>query len=101
MAELIDKGAFIEDIKTEIVNLAMEGLKGTPRGRSYLYEMIGRINEQPTTTEAEIRAKAIDKFAEAVILEFECFAREQDGEPNAGFISMCIDIVRAEQLKEE
>ena len=64
MAELIDKGAFIEDIKTEIVNLAMNGLKGTPRDRSYLYEMVDRINEQPTTTEADIRAKAIEEFAE-------------------------------------
>jgi hypothetical protein len=58
MAELIDKGAFIEDIKTEIVNLSMDGLKGTQRDRSDLYGMIDRINEQPTTTEAEIRAKA-------------------------------------------
>lgn len=66
MAELIYKGAFIEDIKTEIVNLSMDGLKGTPRERSYLYEMIDRINEQPTTTESEIRAKAIDEFLEEV-----------------------------------
>ena len=64
MAELIDKKAFIEDIKTEIVNLGMDGLKGTPRDRSYLYEMIERINEQPTTTEAELRANVIEEFAE-------------------------------------
>lgn len=71
MAELIDKGAFIEDIKTEIVNLAMDGLKGTPRDRSELYGMIDRINEQPTTTESEIRAKAIEEFAEWIKSEFK------------------------------
>ena len=69
MAELIDKGAFIEDIKTEIVNLSMDGLKGTPRDRSDLYGMIDRINEQPTTTEAEIRAIAKRELA-SEIMEF-------------------------------
>lgn len=61
------------------------------------------INNLPTTTEAEIRAKAYEKFAEAVIFELECFAREMDGEPNSGFIDMCIDSVNtvADQLKEE
>lgn len=102
MAELINKKAFIEDIKTEIVNLGMDGLKGTPRDRSYLYEMIERINEQPTTTEAELRASVIDEFAESVITEMECFAREQEGEPNTGFIDSCVDIVRyAMQMKGE
>ena len=67
MAELIEKEAFIEDLKAEISNLRMNGLKGTPRATSDLYGMIDRINEQPTTTEAEIRAKAIDEFIEKLL----------------------------------
>ena len=63
MAELIEKEAFIEDLKSEITNLAMNGLKGTPRDRSDLYDMIDRINEQPTITEAEIRTKELNHFA--------------------------------------
>ena len=45
---LIDANAFVEDIKTEIVNLRMDGLKGTPRPCEELYDIIDRIGEQPT-----------------------------------------------------
>lgn len=48
MAEYIEREAFIEDIKTEITNLRMNGLKGTPRPHGELYDFIDRINEQPT-----------------------------------------------------
>ncbi len=53
MGRLIDADAFIEDIKTEIVNLALDGLKGTPRDRDELYQIIDRINEQPTAYDVE------------------------------------------------
>lgn len=45
---LIDADFFIEDIKTEIINLYLDGLKGTPRSNEELYQIIDRINEQPT-----------------------------------------------------
>ena len=45
---LIDANGFIEDIKTEITNLFLDGLKGTPRPREELNDIIDRINEQPT-----------------------------------------------------
>lgn len=45
---LISADAFIEDIKTEIMNLYLDGKKGTPRPREELYAIIDRINEQPT-----------------------------------------------------
>ncbi len=48
MARLIDADAFIDDIKTEIVNLYLDGMKGTPRPRGELYDIIDRIGEQPT-----------------------------------------------------
>ncbi len=41
------------------------------------------IDNQPTVYDVE-----------AVIAELEAFARENDREPNAGFIDMCIEIVR-------
>ena len=40
---LIDADAFIEDIKTEIINLYLDGMKGTPRPSSELYDIIDRI----------------------------------------------------------
>jgi hypothetical protein len=51
---LIDADAFIEDIKTEILNLYLDGMKGTPRPRSELYDIIDRIGEQPTVDAVEV-----------------------------------------------
>lgn len=99
MAELIDKGSFIEDIKTEIVNLAMNGLKGTPRDRSDLYRMIDRINEQPTTTEAEIRAKAYDRFLTEMLNEFDSKNADIENHTGSYVVSRLHKI--AEQLKGE
>ena len=62
MGRLIDADAFIEDIKTEIVNLALDGLKGTPRPREELYQIIDRINEQPTAYDVE---KVIEQLSNA------------------------------------
>ena len=51
---LIDADAFIEDIKTEITELFMNGLKGTPQPRDHLYDFINRIGEQPTVDAVEV-----------------------------------------------
>ena len=51
---LIDANAFIEDIKTEAMNLYLDGMKGTPRPRSELYDIIDRIGEQPTVDAVEV-----------------------------------------------
>lgn len=98
MAELIDK---MQNIMCEsCTSCAANWCYGEDKAEC---QWMQKIAEVGTTTEAEIRAKAYEKFAEAVILELECFAREMDGEPNSGFIDMCIDIVNTvvEQLKEE
>lgn len=58
----------------------------------------GRLNSLPTTTEAEIRAKAIDEFAEKLKWEFE----NSIGVSKRAvyFANAVIDIV-AKELKEE
>lgn len=48
MRDYIDREAFIEDVKTEITNLKLNGLKGTPRPCDELYGFIDRIKEQPS-----------------------------------------------------
>ena len=45
--EYIEREAFIEDIKTEISNLHLNGWKGTPIPHDELYNFIDRIKEQP------------------------------------------------------
>lgn len=47
MAEYIDRQGFIEDIQTEIINLSMDGMKGTRMPHDELYQFIERIKEQP------------------------------------------------------
>jgi Lar family restriction alleviation protein len=47
--------------------------------------------------EAVIEAWNTRKPMEAVVAELEAFARENDREPNAGFIDMCIEIVRGKE----
>ena len=51
---LISADGFVEDIKTEIMNLYLDGKKGTPRPREELYAIIDRINEQPTVDAVEV-----------------------------------------------
>lgn len=61
--EYIEREAFIEDIKTEITNLRMDGLKGTLRSHGELYEFIDRINEQPAADVVEVvRCEDCTKF---------------------------------------
>lgn len=53
-----------------------------------------------TTEMAHELAKALwntRKPMELVVAELEAFARENDREPNAGFIDMCIEIVRGKE----
>lgn len=54
MDDFIDRQAFIEDVKTEIMNLYLDGMKGTPRPRDELYDLIDRINEQPAVDAVEV-----------------------------------------------
>lgn len=78
MSDYISKSAFIEDIKTEIVNLAMNGLKGTPRSREELYQLIERIEEQPTVDEKEIIRKPMERIKERLEEEFELSEAEKE-----------------------
>lgn len=54
MPEYIDKQAFIEDIETEIINLKLDGMKGTPMPCDELYGFIERIKEQPPADVAPV-----------------------------------------------
>ena len=72
MAELIEKNALSEEIESLTVHVT--GLRAGKGVLSkfmdeYRKSVLRIINEQPTTTEAEIRAKAIDEFAEKITLE--------------------------------
>ena len=98
MAGLIVKGALREEIESLTVHVT--GLRAGKGVLSkfmdeYRKSVLRIINEQPTTTEAEIRAKAIDEFAEKLKKSFtftnyfagKCFNEHIDK--------------LAEQLKEE
>ena len=57
-------------------------------------------NYEKETAEMLQKAFVKSKVAydvEAVVAELEAFARENDREPNAGFIDMCIEIVRGKE----
>ena len=73
MAGLIVKGALREEIESLTVHVT--GLRAGKGVLSkfmdeYRKSVLRIINEQPTTTEAEIRAKAIDEFAEKLKKSF-------------------------------
>ena len=76
MGRLIDADALIEAIN-----------KSTCQWE-YLWKRVvcDVIRNQPTAYDVE-----------AVVAELEAFARENDREPNAGFIDMCIEIVRGKE----
>jgi hypothetical protein len=63
MKEFIDKGAFLEKMKR------------TPR----YFDVKFDIEEMPTVTEAEIRNKVIDEFAERMQEKVESFQAEING----------------------
>ena len=69
MAELIDKGALLEQYGLK--DATKYGNKDAEQqAHSYstlmLYEIADMIDDMPTVTEAEIRNKAIDEFAEKI-----------------------------------
>lgn len=53
MTDYIERQAFIDDIKTEIINLSMDGMKGTMMPHDELYGFIERIKEQPAANVRE------------------------------------------------
>lgn len=53
MADYIERQSFIDDIKTEIINLSMDGMKGTMMPHDELYGFIERIKEQPAANVRE------------------------------------------------
>lgn len=61
MDDYISRQAFIEDIKTEILNLSMDGMKGTHRPHDELYGFIERIEEQPS---ADVRPAVRGRWSE-------------------------------------
>lgn len=75
MAEvrLIDANAFVADIKTEIMNLRLDGLKGTPRPTGELYDIIDRIGEQPTVDPDSLRPKGLYSAHEVAEIIAELF----------------------------
>ena len=62
MAELIDKGALYEKMKERY----MDRYAGTVRACGFIVAM-DMVKDYPATTEAEIRAKAIDELRNKVI----------------------------------
>lgn len=91
MAKLINRYALFDEIRNITYN--------SKDADAFFEEVLEVITEQPTTTESEIRAKAIDEFAEETEKQLIDFDTEN------GFISfgVCLDIISkvAEQLKEE
>lgn len=77
MARLIDADAFIDDIKAENMNLYLDGMKGTPRPRSELYDIIDRINEQPSVDAVEVPCRIGDRVW--AIRSFKGVKHPQDG----------------------
>ena len=105
MAELIDKGAFLKEIesikfledakKMKVSDAEMDGFfKGMVEGTLYFV---------PTTTESEIRAKAISEVHNKLITHFAKWQAEEGCIDTKCILSVvCEDIDEiAEQLKGE
>ena len=100
MAELIDKGALYDAMTEEY----KKHYAGTGKGYDFTIAM-QMVQNQPTTTEADIRARAIDEFAEFLHRK----AKENNGlrlsSETRSWTHACIyDYVKefeAEQLKGE
>ena len=93
MEELIKKGALLE----EMTKKYKKRYAGTVRACGFMVAK-DMVKDAPTITESEIRAKAIDEFAEKMKWEYEnsigISQREID------FANAIIDMV-AKKLKEE
>ena len=68
----ISVDAFEEDLRTEAVNLYLNGLKGTQRSYSELYDIIDRLEEQPIVFDTD---KVISKLEDYL---FEKYCIEGD-----------------------
>lgn len=107
MAELIEKDALSEEIESLTVHVT--GLRAGKGVLSkfmdeYRNSVLRIIDEQPTTTEAEIRKKAIDEFVGKLLEEVEANPVDVGGRysymiPQSFLEGQIKDI--AEQLKEE
>ena len=107
MAELIDRKPIIKRVK----RFAEYEWNGS-RKQAYM-EFLDMLTDAPTITEAEIRAKAIDEFAEKISLEISesiiwgmVVTAHRDGncsETSDEIVDYVIDTAKsvAEQLKEE
>ncbi len=112
MAELIDKGALVNSLKNGI-NMTIEFMNnnGADKYNGGFDRLFGQLNalrsykgiveDMPTTTEAEIRAKAIDEFAERVKSYVDCghLCNPTELRWSDLTIETMIDTI-AEQLKE-
>ena len=122
MAELIDKSALLADFNNGEIHiefdLPVEEILGEDVDiddfamlvqdaiQAYRKMVIGTIQKQPTTTESEIRASAIDEFAEKLsdaYSEHSTIIRLHGMDFNILTVDGAIEIMRdlAEQLKEE
>lgn len=94
MDDYISRQAFIEDIKTEILNLSMDGMKGTHRPHDELYGFIERIEEQPS---ADVRQVVRGRWSWRTGSEYRC--------TNCGkaMTDKAVDIImeRLEALKDD
>ena len=114
MAELIDKKTLREEIESLTVHVT--GLRAGKGVLSkfmdeYRKSVLRIIDEQPTTTESEIRAKAIDEFAEKFIYKVHCEGCSgctncyetgtQDNCDTYRYFAEAAEELKAEQLKEE
>lgn len=88
---LIDADVFVEDLGTEALNLAMDGLKGTPRPIQHLCEIIDRINEQPTAFDID---KVVEELKELEGIQF-------DGENESYQLNWCIETNRAIEIVKQ
>ena len=91
MAELIDKKDVINQIKS-IPYATQEEV-------FFMSAAVSRIRKMPTTTEEEIRAKAIDEFAIYMCNEFDSKNADIENHTGSYVVSRLQKI--AEQLKEE
>lgn len=71
---LIDLDALKEDLKTEMTNLYLNGLKGTPRSYSELNWLIDRLEEQPIALDTDIVIEKLEDYL------FERYCIEDDPE---------------------
>lgn len=96
MAELINKKDAIEQIKS-IPYATQEEV-------FFMSTAVSRMRKMSTTTEAEIRSKAIDEFAEKLGMKITDFVLEHQSQLTfVSGVSMCWKFVDeiAEQLKEK